>query len=128
MASVIGMLALFPRPGANVNVISYHVLRPRMTLKEVELMLGCKPGDYRLSKSSPAPLPCHVSTTLGVAEMDVIWISDFGRIGVSFDRNGKLNSCTFSSVDAAETLPVFRRLQYDALRDMFEVISLAWDW
>src|SRR5262249_37082731 len=103
-------ISILSWPGARVNVISYHSLRSGMTLREVESLLGCKAGDHRLSQPSMTERLLFEDARF-LRGTDLVWISDFGQIGVAFDFDGKLSWAAFASVVPSQQLPLMRKMQ-----------------
>ena len=86
------LLTLLPRPGAGITPASYERIRVGMTEKEVEAVLGVRPGDYSGGRAYFPASPRRPGwPPLGSGRRETLrmWAGDEVAVYVWFDDGGQ---------------------------------------
>jgi hypothetical protein len=104
-------------PGAEINISTWNKLEIGMTQDQLSRFLGYPPGDYRLF---PEPMDDDNPLFSRFRSLDYThcWIGDFGKIGVRFDNQGRLEGKRFTYVGPAKKMPLLKLLQYHLIEGL----------
>jgi hypothetical protein len=92
-----GAVLIFFGPNPNITGESCEQIKPGMTQREVESILGCPAGDYRKNKGHRFGI-----TGLPPPPRGQLWFGREGMVVVIFDENGRVTHAGFIVADEPE--------------------------